>query len=86
MFHKVTMWQLEDELIFDSVETAVDYVSKYWETFADPIADECNNVQVTGDLENITIKYDAINFDGEENISIAHQEILDIKPVTVIIE
>ena len=80
------MWQLDDELIFDSVETAVDYVSKYWEAFADPVADECANVQVSGDLDNIFIKYDAINFDGEENITIKCEEVFDIKPVTVIVE
>ena len=86
MFHKVTMWQLEDELIFDSAETAVDYVSKYWQVFAEPVADECANVEVSGDLDNIFIKYDAINFDGEENITIKCEEVFDIKPVTVIVE
>jgi hypothetical protein len=86
MFHKVTMWQLEDELIFDSVETAVDYVSKYWEAFADPVADECANVKVSGNLDNIFIKYDAINFDGDINVTTSYEEVFDIKPVTVIVE
>lgn len=84
IFHKTLMWQLDDGVVFDSVETAVDYINQYWDSFVEKgtPATRLVSVNKNSTSDTITVTCESDGADSPDRLTIN----INISPVTVIVE